>query len=294
MTWLCVLAASAVAALVAPSTSAPSTSTPSHSLGQASLRVMSFNIRYDNASDGPKRWDQRKELLVETIRRFSPDLLGAQEVLSHQGEYLRAQLKDYGFVGVGREDGKLKGEFAPIFYRTDRFELIDSGTYWLSETPTKIGSVGWDADLTRIMTWAKLRDRHAGGQLLVVNTHFDHKGERARLESAKLVRRKIGELCGGPTIVTGDFNCTENDPPYAALVTPDLADAYRDVHPKPEPDAASFHGFHGGNEGDRIDWILHSPTFETIEASIDRAARDGHYPSDHYPVCATLRPAARS
>ena len=280
------LAALAVGLLAVPTT-AP-TSAASAGPAAVPLRVMSFNVRYGHADDGDDRWEARRDLLIETIRGFAPDLLGTQEVLAHQRDHLRAALAEHALVGVGREDGKEKGEFAAILYRPDRFELLDSGTYWLSHEPTKVASVGWDAALTRIMTWAKLRDRRDGRALLFVNTHWDHRGERARLESAKLMRRLVRQIGDLPTIVTGDFNCTEADAPYGELVGDSLIDTYRALHPRPEPDAATFHGFKGGTNGGRIDWILCSPSFAVRDASIDHSSRDGRYPSDHYPITAIV------
>src|SRR5689334_17232321 len=131
------------------------------------VRVMSFNIRNSRAKDGENAWDyKRKVLFVATIRAYDPDLLGMQEVLLDQAEYLKKELSEYGFAGVGRDDGKEAGEFSPVMFRKARFELVDWGTYWLSETPEKVGSKGWDAALPRIMTWAKLKDKTTGGTIL--------------------------------------------------------------------------------------------------------------------------------
>jgi endonuclease/exonuclease/phosphatase family metal-dependent hydrolase len=258
-------------------------------------RVMTFNIRFDNAADGEDRWDRRKDFLVDTIRKADPDLLGTQEVVAHQGDYLVEQLKDYASVGTGRDDGKRKGEASTIFFRTSRYELVDSGQSWLSETPDVVGSVGWDAALPRIVTWAVLRDRGDGYSLLYANTHFDHRGEKARLESAKLLRTLLARIAAahpdtaGSIILSGDFNCTESSPGYAALTSPKpegfgFTDVFRAVHPTRAADEASFHGFKGKREGQRIDWILVSSNWKSAEAAIDHADRDGRFPSDHFPV----------
>ena len=262
------------------------------------VRVMSFNIRYGTAKDGEDRWEKRQDLLVDTIRAYTPDLLGMQEVLAAQADFLREKLPGYGFCGTGRDDGKRAGEFSPIMFRKDRFDLLDSGQWWLSPTPDKVASKGWDAALPRIVTWAKLKDRKAGVDVLMFNTHWDHVGNVARVESGKLMRKlmaKKHEEAGGdlPVIVTGDFNSTEETPQYRTLTASDdvgvrLTDAYRETHPQRKADEASFHAFKGTREGLRIDWILHSPEWTATGAAIDHRQKDGHYPSDHYPVTAEL------
>jgi endonuclease/exonuclease/phosphatase family metal-dependent hydrolase len=262
------------------------------------VRVMSFNIRYGTAKDGEDRWEKRQDLLVGTIRAYDPDLLGMQEVLATQADFLREKLPGYGFCGAGRDDGKRAGEYSPIMFRKDRFDLLDSGQWWLSPTPDKVASKGWDAALPRIVTWAKLKDRKAGVDVLMFNTHWDHVGNVARVESGKLMRKlmvKKHEEAGGdlPVIVTGDFNSTEETPQYHTLTASDdvgvrLTDAYRETHPQRKADEASFHAFKGTREGLRIDWILHSPEWVATGAAIDHTQKDGHYPSDHYPVTAEL------
>lgn len=254
------------------------------------LRVMSFNIRLGTAKDGENHWDKRKDLLLERIRAYNPDLLGTQEVVAFQADFLREQFPAYGFVGGGRDDGKRGGEFSPIMFRTDRFELLAHGQYWLSDTPEKVGSRGWDAALPRIATWARLRDKTAGRSLLVVNTHWDHKGQQARAESAKLMRTMLDKQRDGlPVIVMGDFNTTETGEPYRTMTAGELLrDAYRAVHAQPQEEEASFNGFKGTKTGKRIDWILHTAELRPKEAAIDRTNRNGRYPSDHYPVTAVL------
>jgi endonuclease/exonuclease/phosphatase family metal-dependent hydrolase len=282
------LLAALVVGLVAPAASAQQQS--SH----LSARVMSFNIRYGTAKDGEDRWENRQGMLLDAIRAYDPDLLGMQEVLAEQADSLKERLAEYGFVGAGRDDGKRKGEFSPIMFKHSRFDLLASGQWWLSETPEKVGSRGWDAALPRIVTWARLKDRGRGITFLVFNTHWDHQGNTARVESAKLMRRLIDEKRGAdPVIVTGDFNSTEDTQQYRTLTAGDdagvrLTDAYREVHPDRKSDEASFHAFKGTREGMRIDWILHSPQWKTSGASIDHTQKDGHYPSDHFPVTAEL------
>jgi endonuclease/exonuclease/phosphatase family metal-dependent hydrolase len=221
-----------------------------------------------------------------------------QEVLAEQADFLREKMPAYRFVGAGRDDGKRAGEFSPIMFKSDRFELLASGQWWLSPTPEKVASKGWDAALPRIVTWARLKERGSGVTLLMFNTHWDHVGNVARVESGKLMRRLVDEKRGGedvPVIVTGDFNSNEDTPQYRTLGGDDggaaatrLIDAYREVHAQRKGDEASFHAFKGTREGSRIDWILHSPQWTAKSAAIDHTQKNGRYPSDHYPVTAEL------
>ncbi|MFT6995506.1 MAG: endonuclease/exonuclease/phosphatase family metal-dependent hydrolase, partial [Maribacter sp.] len=183
--------------------------------------VMSFNIRYDNPEDGKQNWHHRKENVVRMIHFYDLDIIGLQEVLVNQQNYLKESLSEYKSVGIGREDGKEKGEFASIFYKKDRFKILKSGTFWLSETPDKI-SKGWDADLERIATWAVFKDKNTREEFIFMNTHFDHIGNIARVESAKLLKEKAIELAGNlPLILTGDFNLVPESEGIRTLIKPD-------------------------------------------------------------------------
>lgn len=252
------------------------------------MKVMSFNIRNGGAPDGENVWPNRRELLFRTIHTFGPDLLGLQEVLHGQYTDAKTALPEYDVVGVGREDGKQKGEYAALFYRRDRFELLESGTWWLSATPEQVASVGWDAALTRTATWARLRETTSGEALLVINTHFDHVGEVARLESAKLLREKLKDV-KERTVLMGDFNCTDVDDPIKAIVADGtFTDTFRKTHPEPTDNEASFHGFNGHIEGKRIDFIF-TKGFEVLKADIDRTRDGKRCPSDHDAVTATIQ-----
>ncbi|MHC5541933.1 endonuclease/exonuclease/phosphatase family protein [Singulisphaera rosea] len=267
-----------------------------HSVEQSDVRVMSFNIRYGTADDGENAWDKRKTFLVETIKTFDPDLLGTQETLAGQRDYLVAGLKGYGVVAVGRDDGKDAGEMAAIFYRESRFEKVDGGHFWLSETPEIPGSKSWDSSLTRMVTWVKLRDKSApdAAPIVYFNTHFDHRGHRARLESARLIRRKIADLeKGARVILTGDFNTGEGTPPHQAIFVEGLRDTYRVAHPTKARGEGTFQDFKAGStSGARMDWIGCSKEWTVKDAAIDHTSRDGRVPSDHYPVTAVLGPAS--
>lgn len=263
------------------------------------IKVMSFNIRYGAANDGENSWKHRDYLVLETIENYGPDLIGYQEALKFQVDFLKQNLDGYGFHGIGRDKGTEEGEYVPLMWRTDRFELVDSGHFWLSETPQIPGSVSWDSSLTRMLSWVVLRDKKAVGyqkELVFANTHFDHRGKQARLESAKLIRQRAEEIMDDiPIILTGDFNTTEDLAPYAALCKAEgfngkpLVDAFRVVHPDGSDNERSFGAWVGRRDGKRIDWILHTDDFVTLNAAINYTQDAGRYPSDHYPVEATVR-----
>lgn len=257
----------------------------------APFKVMTFNIRYGTADDGADAWPQRRAAVVALLRDEAAAVVGLQEVLAFQLDELTTALPEYQAVGVGRDDGRRAGEFAPILYRREMFELVGTGTFWLSATPERVGSVGWDAALPRIATWARLRfKRSPQNEVHVINTHFDHAGERARRESAKLLRRTVETMAGDPLIVMGDFNAAPGSAVYQTLTrdTGNLAEL-RDPLAEATGVGGTFHGFRGGTDGPRIDWVLVNRRFVVTEARIDRRATDGRYPSDHYPVAATVR-----
>jgi endonuclease/exonuclease/phosphatase family metal-dependent hydrolase len=274
---------------------------PARAAAPRPVRVMSFNIRYGTAADGVNAWDKRKEFLAETIAAFGPDLLGTQETLAGQRDFLVGKLKGYKVFAAGRDDGKDAGEMAALFYRASRFEKLDGGHFWLSKTPDVAGSKGWDAALPRIATWVKLKDRTAPKlpPVLFLNAHLDHRGRRARIESARLIREKLAALGKGcRLIVTGDFNAGEGSEPYKALFDAvkrersPLVDTFRVAHPKPGKEEGTFSGFKNLQTGVRIDWIACSRDWKVKQAEIDRTAKNGRNPSDHYPVTALLRPTA--
>jgi endonuclease/exonuclease/phosphatase family metal-dependent hydrolase len=267
--------------------------------GANEVRVMSFNIRYGTAKDGDNHWDKRREFLLETIKAFDPDLLGTQETLAFQRDYLAKQLPQYEVSGVGRDDGAERGEMAALYYKRERFERLDGGHFWLSETPEIAGSKSWDTALTRMVTWVKLRDRRQpkAKPLVFFNTHFDHQGVVARLESARLLHRRVAGMSKDcRVIVTGDFNSDEGSEPYRALFQADtngqalLRDTYRLAHPTRASNEGSFSGFKAeATSGPRIDWIGISKDWQVVRATIDHTAREGRTPSDHFPVTAVVK-----
>lgn len=262
----------------------------------ADLTVATFNVRFGTAPDGPNHWTRRRAVLDETVAGFGADVVCLQEALPFQLDHVRGLLPGFEFVGVGRENGRSDGgEMVPVLWRGDRFELIDAGHFWVSPTPHIPGLRGWDADSIRMTTWAALRLRdHPHAIFRVMNTHLDNHGEVARLEGARLLRRRIAALGRGmPVILAGDFNSTEADPPHADLRAAGLTDAFRAANPTPDPRAeGTRHDFTGRTDVPRIDWVMVSPHWRVRGCRIDHTFRTGVYPSDHYPVVAELTLAA--
>ena len=245
---------------------------------------MSYNIRYNNPDDGINQWKYRKGSLFKYLNERTPAVVGMQEVLHDQLKDLQNALADYAYVGVGREDGKTKGEYSPIFYNKNALEVVESATFWLSETPDQI-SVGWDAALERICTYALFKDLRTRKHFWVFNTHFDHIGTTARKESVKLILKKINTKNENklPVLITGDFNLTPETIPIQMFQK-----AYEDVLAKLPPSAplyGTFTGFDIEKKAEkRIDYIFHQG-FQIISAKhIGLKTPEGHWVSDHHPV----------
>lgn len=254
------------------------------------IRVMSFNIRYGLANDGENHWHNRRHLALARIHAFGPDLLGLQECRDDaQADFVRSSLPDYRFFGVHRQGpGDTALEMAPLLYRRAAFELLDSGCFWLSETPEVSGSRSWDSAYPRTVSWARLASRSSGAELTCINTHFDYE-PAAIAGDARCLRRWLGSLPRHtPLILTGDFNAGKESDAYR-LLTGDgrLFDAFRQVHP-PGEDEATFHAFGRLEERAAIDWILVSGHFRVVDAGIDRSHEGRLFPSDHYPITAVL------
>ncbi|MEO1435852.1 MAG: endonuclease/exonuclease/phosphatase family protein [Bacteroidota bacterium] len=252
--------------------------------------MVSFNLRYDNPSDTVNPWTSRQHLATELLNEFEPDLIGFQEVLKHQLDSMLVLNPDFQSVGVARDDGKEKGEFCPIFYRTDRFELVDQGTFWLSESPDQPG-MGWDAVCNRICTWAKFKDQKTGKLIFLANTHYDHKGRIARKESTFLLLRKLKKLSGKAQIIlTGDLNAAPKAAEIRWLVDKRFVDTFVEMGEEAIGSEGTFHNWGRilPQLQSRIDYILVGKswkvkTFVTLDQS-----KEGKYPSDHFPVFATL------
>ncbi|MDI6449216.1 endonuclease/exonuclease/phosphatase family protein [Anaerobaca lacustris] len=265
--------------------------------GKNELHVMSFNIRYGTANDGPDHWKNRKEQVCELIGRSDCDLIGLQEALRFQIDEIRAAVPIYGEIGVGRDDGRTKGEYSGILYRTDRLIVAEAGTFWLSDTPEVPGSMTWGNRITRICTWARFIHKPSGKAFYLFNTHFDHQSQPSREKAAVLVARRIRDRQHpDPVIFTGDFNAGESNPAVRYLLgdldldgkTPvPFVDSFRLLHPD-ATEVGTFNAFKGTRTGDKIDYIFVLPDAKVREARILYDNENGRYPSDHFPITARL------
>lgn len=247
-----------------------------------------FNMRYDNPADKKNNWKYRKANVCKLILDKELDIIGMQEVLHNQLADLQAGLPGFSTIGVGREDGKTTGEYAPLFYRNDRFEALDSNTFWLSQYPDSIGFIGWDGACTRIATWAKLKDKATGEIFMFVNTHFDHIGTEARKNGALLIIEKIKEIVGDkPAILTGDFNVSDTSEAYQTLTTNTFV--LKDAHKIAQSATGVKHTFHDFGrlpmkEREKIDFVFVTPQIKVRTSDIPQEAKGttGHL-SDHNP-----------
>jgi endonuclease/exonuclease/phosphatase family metal-dependent hydrolase len=270
----------------------------------AELTVMSFNIRYGTADDGENRWERRRDMLFDLLRDEHADIVGLQEALHFQIQEILEAVPRYRSVGVGRDDGKEKGEYSNILFDRERLEVLDSGTFWFSDTPDVPASRSWGNRIPRICTWARFRPTAGGEVFFVYNVHLDHESQPSRERSVAALAEAIARRrpAGEPVIVTGDFNVDEQNrairwllgergvdgmPPRPQGV--ELVDTFRRLHPD-ATGVGTFTGFTFGNVNERkIDYVLVEPRIEVREARILHASRDGRYPSDHFPVTARLR-----
>jgi endonuclease/exonuclease/phosphatase family metal-dependent hydrolase len=271
------------------------------------VRVMSFNIRYGTANDGENHWKNRHEMVFDVLRNHRPDVVGLQEALGFQIEQIRKAVGGYGLIGVAREDGANKGEYSAILYRLDHFDVDESGTFWFSNTPEVPGSSHWGNACVRICSWARFVEKKSGRAFYFFNLHLDHISQPSREKSAVLLtQRVLNRKHPDPFIVTGDFNTGENNSVILYLKgkvalsksngdkckNPVLmVDTFRVLHPDAK-DVGTFNGFKGNRKGDKIDYIFTLPGVKVLEAKILYDNVDGRFPSDHFPVWATLRFAA--
>jgi endonuclease/exonuclease/phosphatase family metal-dependent hydrolase len=255
------------------------------------LRVMSFNVRYPAKSDGVNIWEERRDLLVDTIRKHHPDLIGTQELFKLQGDYIVSKLPEFAWFGVGRR-GDETDEHMGVFYRKDRFDVTASGNFWLSETPEIPGSSAWDMSLPRMVTWGDFRDKQSGATFRFYNTHFPHRreDENARTECARVIANRIKADARPNVIVTGDFNTGLQSESHR-LLTSILHDPWG---PEATGPADTFHGFSGKPRPGRIDWILFRGAFVPKEVRTIDDHVNGRYPSDHFPVQAVFEIGAKS
>lgn len=255
------------------------------------LNVMSFNIRMNTPVDGENQWPNRKDVAAQVVKINQVDLLGTQEVLPGQLNDLKQRLPNYNAIGVGREDGKEKGEFCAVFYRKDRFEEEKSGNFWLSETPEIAGSKGWDAACERVATWAVLKEKSSGRKIFYINTHLDHMGQTARREGVKLLLTRTKELADGlPVIITGDFNATPDSEVIKLITEESEFINSRTIAAIVSGNAGTFHNFGKVPVEKRnfIDYIFVSDNIETESFTVLPEKLDGILTSDHNPVMAKI------
>lgn len=271
--WFCILMAT-LSALSAQDT------------GATSLRVASFNLRLDTPNDGADAWPNRKEMVKGLIRFHGLDIIGTQEGFKHQLDDI-LELGNYAYVGAGRDDGKDAGEHSAILYREDRFELLDHGDFWFSETPEE-PSKGWDATCcNRICSWGKFKDNASGAIFFVFNSHYDHQGREARRNSSLMLLERIEQIAGGhPVFATGDFNAVPEDEPIQTLYkSGKLNDAYLVTQEPPYGTTGTFTAFRlDAPMENRIDYIWVTPGITVKRYGVLNDMQYGHFPSDHFPV----------
>ncbi len=257
---------------------------------QQEIKLMSYNIRLDLASDGENRWDARKDQVAALMNYYEADFIGGQEVQHHQLQYLLKNLQGYHYIGVARDDGKEAGEYSCILYKKEKFDILQQGTFWLSATPDSL-SKGWDAVNKRVCTYGLFKDKKTSETFWVFNTHFDHVGKTARIESAKLIIKKIREFNhkNYPLFLLGDLNAHPEDEPVQFLNTQLLNSREQSKLIYGTKETWNAFDFHSKPNG-CIDYIFISNNtrlsvskFATITDSYDLK-----YPSDHFPIIATI------
>jgi endonuclease/exonuclease/phosphatase family metal-dependent hydrolase len=254
------------------------------------IKVMSFNIRYDNPKDSINAWANRTSQVCNFIKNEKPDLLGMQEVLWSQYAVLDSVLKDYTSAGVGRDDGARGGEMNPVFFRKDKFDLVRTITFWLSDSPETPGSLGWGASLPRIVTWMELVNKNSHDHFFYFNTHFAHDSDSARVMSSKILLKEVEKISEGfPFVITGDFNMLPTSKGYSILTGPDesvpaLRDSYLISEKKPSGPSFTFNGFSDRPGKGRIDYIFVKNGMKVLDHRTFSKKERGTYISDHWPV----------
>ena len=250
------------------------------------MNIMTFNIRFNNPDDGVNAWPNRVEMVSGLLKYHEPDIFGFQEALIGQIEDIQNTMPGYEWFGVGRDDGKKGGEFSPVFFNKKKFILIASGTFWLSETPEK-PSKSWDAALPRIVSWGKFKSKVTGKQFLYFNTHFDHKGDEARKNSAFVIRDKIKEISGNqglPVILTGDFNLYPESEPISLIKT-FMKDSREITETPPYGPEGTFNSFNWNAPLERrIDYIFTQGGIKVLKYAVLTDSKEQRWPSDHLPV----------
>ena len=266
-----------------------STSCTTPSADSSSLRVASYNLRMDTSRDSLNAWPHRKENVKALIRYHDFDIVGTQEGYLHQLTDL-LEMDDYAYIGAGRDDGNDGGEHSAILYKADRFSVLDSGNFWLSETP-EVPGLGWDATCcNRICSWVKFKDGQSNSEFYFFNVHFDHQGLVAREESGKLMVKKIAEIAGEtPVVLTGDFNSTP-ETEQIKLLSSELNDAYTTTSAPPYGPEGTFNSFvFTAPMKSRIDYVFVSDHFDVLKYAVLTDAKDQRYPSDHLPIVVDIK-----
>jgi endonuclease/exonuclease/phosphatase family metal-dependent hydrolase len=259
------------------------------------LRVLCYNLRYITSTDtGERAWTARRDQTAELIKTDAPDIVGIQEGDPRIMNDLTDRLSGFAVIGVGREDGNDKGEYSAILVKADRFRVQDSGTFWLSDTPEVPDSKTWGNRVTRICTWAKLFDRKTGRTFHFFNTHLDHESAEARKKGTALILSRIAQRKpAGPVMLTGDLNAAADNPLHAAIKSAGFVDVWQALNADvAAAESGTVHGFTGATDRARIDYIYASPDWKPVAAEIVRSSKNGIYPSDHFPVRATLDSAS--
>ena len=272
------------------------------------LKIMTFNIRYGTANDGDNHWKNRHDMVFDILRIHQPDIVGLQEALDFQIDEICEAVNWYDRIGVAREDGKTEGEYSALLYDVNRFKVDDSGTFWFSDTPEVPGSNHWGNACVRICTWARFIEKKSRKAFYVFNLHLDHVSQPSREKSAVLLARRIkNRKHPDPFIVTGDFNSGENNPVITYLKGKTaltgaagkksenpvpMVDTFRVLHHDVK-DVRTGHAFRGTRKGNKIDYVFVPPSIKVLKAQILYDNINGRYPSDHYPVNATIRLPAK-
>lgn len=256
----------------------------------ADLNVMSFNVRYPSSSDGDNKWEARRDVLIDCIREQKPDVMGTQELFELQGNYIVEKLPQYAWFGISRR-GNQTDEYMGVFYLKEKFTVVESGNFWLSETPEIPGSMSWGVSLPRMVTWGLFEDKHSKKRFYLANTHFAHRREdnEARKESARVLDQWLAKLPSAiPVVLTGDFNTAVNSEPYQIL-TKSMKDSRAGLKdPAGEIGTVNI-GFTGKPSANRIDWILYRGKLKPTRFETVLFHQNGRYPSDHFPVTARFR-----
>ncbi|HAA04168.1 MAG TPA: endonuclease [Syntrophobacteraceae bacterium] len=253
------------------------------------MRVMTFNIRFENDRDGDNGWVFRRDLVIESIQACSPWILGTQEGTQHQLQYLRDHLPAYAMHAVGRPPEDAACQYPTLFYHSRYLDLVEGGEFWLSTTPQVHRSKDWDSAFPRMMSYARFRDKRSRRLLWAVVTHLDHMGQVARVQQAQMVKNWL-QGCQEAKVLLGDFNDLPGSSVHQLLTasSTELQDSWQLSGRGEGEQSMTHHDFYGNPNKGRLDWILVSPHFQVRSAEIARNHQDQRFPSDHFPYWVDL------